>query len=161
MKSLIDWFLRLIGIGVKPKPPVTPPPTPTPPVDDIEEIVQILLELHNQQRVSYGLTPFNNVEELDMAAQLHNDFMAETNRLTHDEPGRPLGYRISEQGYNWNYIGENIAMGQRTPEEVMRSWMSSSGHKSNILNPNFKDIGFGVTEEDNVWWWTVNFGRRM
>jgi uncharacterized protein YkwD len=67
---------------------------------------------------------------------------------------------MKEQGYNWSWAGENIAMGQRTAEEVMNSWMNSSGHRSNILSSSFKEIGFGVTKMGNVWWWTVNFGKR-
>lgn len=167
MARLIEWLKKLLGIGDTPKPPTpppvppTPPPVPPVPTDEIERAKQRLLELHNQERLQRGLPPLNRVVELDRSAQLHNDYMVRSQRLTHDEPGgRSIGYRVREQGYNWNYVGENIAYGQRTPEEVMDSWMNSSGHRANILSPNFKDVGFGVTKSGNTWWWTVNFGRR-
>lgn len=153
MREFIEWLRRLFGIGTKPAPPSPPQP---PPSSDVEQIKQRLLELHNQNRA----IPLKRVEELDRSAQLHNDYMVRTGKLTHDEPGRPLGNRVSEQGYNWSYLGENIALGQRNAEEVMKSWMNSSGHKSNIQNLNFKDVGFGVTHANNTWWWTVNFGRK-
>jgi uncharacterized protein YkwD len=166
MRRFIEWLKRLFGIGTKPLPPVTPvppvtPPTPPTPIDSIEQIKQKLLQFHNQNRAAKNLPPLKRIAELDRSAQLHNDYMARNGRLTHDEPGRSLGQRVKEQGYNWNYVGENIAMGQRTPEEVMESWMNSSGHKANILNPNFNDIGFGVSQANNTWWWTVNFGRKQ
>lgn len=149
MKLLIEWFKKLFGFGNKPSP------QPSLPLKNIEQIKQRLLELHNNNRV----IPLKRSNKLDNSAQLHNDYMVSTGTLTHDEPGRTLGDRISEQGYNWNYIGENIAMGQNTPEEVMKSWMNSLGHRNNIQNPHFNDVGFGVTNANNIWWWTVNFGR--
>lgn len=154
MGRIINWIRRLLGLDK----PIPIPPGPD--LADVEEIKGKLFELHNQQRVSKGLTEYMRTVELDRSAQLHNDYMAQHNNLTHNEPGRDIGVRMKEQGYNWSWAGENIAMGQRTAEEVMNSWMNSSGHRSNILSSNFKEIGFGVTKMGNVWWWTVNFGKR-
>ena len=56
--------------------------------------------------------------------------------------------------------GENIAMGQRTPHEVMVAWMNSAGHRRNILDPSFTHLGVGVhTSYDAGPWWTQNFIR--
>ena len=55
---------------------------------------------------------------------------------------------------------ENIASGQRTPEEVMRYWMNSPGHRSNILNSNYNNIGVGVARDQNGnLYWTQLFTK--
>src|SRR5439155_23515558 len=54
------------------------------------------------------------------------------------------GQRIEKQGYDWSWWGENIAWGYSTPEVVVQGWMSSPGHRANILNPRFLDLGIGV-----------------
>lgn len=46
----------------------------------------------------------------------------------------------------WNACGENIASGQATPEDVMKSWLSSAGHKANILSPEYTKMGLGYSE---------------
>ncbi len=53
--------------------------------------------------------------------------------------------------------GENIAMGQRTPQEVMNAWMNSKGHRENILNASFDTIGVGYYEENGVYYWVQLF----
>ncbi|MGL5944276.1 MAG: CAP domain-containing protein [Waterburya sp.] len=58
-------------------------------------------------------------------------------------------------GYQYSNLGENVAQGQTTPTDVLDSWMNSSGHRENILNPNFTEIGVGY--ENN--YWTQVFGR--
>ena len=61
--------------------------------------------------------------------------------------GVDFATRITNAGYRWSGAGENIAKGQRTPQDVMTSWMNSSGHKANILNCKFKNIGVGVAAD--------------
>ncbi|MNC67305.1 Cysteine-rich secretory protein family protein [compost metagenome] len=56
---------------------------------------------------------------------------------------------MSAFGVTYQYAGENIAMGQRTPQEVMTAWMNSAGHRANILSANFNYIGVGF---DNNYW---------
>ncbi|KYH34777.1 cysteine-rich secretory protein family protein [Clostridium tepidiprofundi DSM 19306] len=61
---------------------------------------------------------------------------------------------------NFTMAGENIALGQRTPKEVMNSWMNSPGHRSNILNPNYTEIGVGIAySKDRGIYWTQMFIR--
>lgn len=163
MGRLIDWLRKLLGGGDDPVPPPVPPVPPPPPVPvpgDIEQIKERLLVLHNQYRAAQGLPALKRVVELDRSAQLHNDYMVRVDNLTHNEPGRDIGKRVSEQGYQWRWVGENIAWGQRTAEEVMKGWMNSSGHRANILSRNYKDVGFGVTKSGNTWWWTANFASK-
>lgn len=156
---ITKWIYGLLGIGINSNNLGLPPePLPVAMIDR-ESIKEKLLELHNQYRAAKGLPPYARMSELDCAAQSHNDYMVKNNRLTHHQPNRSLGTRIKEQDYNWLLAGENIAKGQRTPEEVMDSWMNSSGHRSNILSRDFKDIGFGVTVAGDTWWWTVDFSK--
>ena len=53
--------------------------------------------------------------------------------------------------------GENIAMGQKNPEQVMSSWMNSSGHKANILNSEFGKIGIGCYKKNGIYYWVQMF----
>ena len=59
-----------------------------------------------------------------------------------------------------NAWGENVAMGQTSPEKVMESWMNSSGHRANILSSDFTLIGVGFYESGGEYYWVQNFGRR-
>jgi uncharacterized protein YkwD len=154
MGRLRDWIKKLLGGNTPPPQPPTPPPA------NIEEIKQRLLTLHNQLRANKGLPALTRVSELDRAAQLHNDYMARIDFLTHNEPRRDIGDRVKEQGYDWHMVGENIAWNQQTVEDVMASWMNSTGHRANMLSANFKDVGFGVTHDGSEWWWTADFGSR-
>lgn len=57
----------------------------------------------------------------------------------------------------WNYVGENIAWGQKTPDAVMEAWMKSEGHRKNILNPSYTTLGVGIYEKDNIIYWSQLF----
>lgn len=72
--------------------------------------------------------------------------------FSHTSPtyGSPFDM-MKKFGISFRTAGENIAMGQRTPEEVVNAWMNSSGHRQNILNPNFTHIGVGYVENGNYW----------
>jgi uncharacterized protein YkwD len=101
-----------------------------------------LLYMHNQQRRS----PLVISDKLMTAAQKY----AGTRPRVHGNYQR----RISAEGYRWRTVGENLAIGQRTVEEVMKSWLNSPGHRSNIQNPAFKEVGFGMAD----YYWIVDFG---
>jgi uncharacterized protein YkwD len=70
--------------------------------------------------------------------------------------GSSPGDRITRAGYDWRTYGENVAYGYPTPESVMAGWMSSPGHKANILNCAFKEIGVGMAKDG--YYWTQDFG---
>ena len=65
------------------------------------------------------------------------------------------GQRITAAGYNWSAYGENVAYGYSSPESVMQGWMTSPGHKANILNCSFKEIGVGLAQPG--YYWTQDF----
>ncbi len=77
--------------------------------------------------------------------------MGEENYFSHDSPGGPCGNdfvdRVEAAGYTgWMTLGENIAAGQTTPQEVVAGWMDSDGHCSNIMEPAFTEIGVGLAQ---------------
>jgi uncharacterized protein YkwD len=80
------------------------------------------------------------------AAQLQADQMVAAGQLAHELPGAPYpnpADRLAAAGYTWRSWGENVAFGQRTPAEAMSAWMGSSGHRANILNSSFTELGTG------------------
>jgi uncharacterized protein YkwD len=83
--------------------------------------------------------------------------MASHRNMSHTgSDGSSPGDRITRAGYNWSTYGENVAYGYSTPESVMAGWMGSPGHKRNILNCAFKEIGIGLAQPGN--YWTQDFG---
>ncbi len=110
---------------------------------EIEKIE--LLILHNEVRSS----PLKMELECDKAAQSHADWMAANNKMSHhsNEPGRKNpGDRLKK---SWRQVAENIAKGQKTPADVTNAWMNSRGHRNNILNNDFKHVGFGIAKSEN------------
>ncbi|MEV2253545.1 sigma-70 family RNA polymerase sigma factor [Streptomyces sp. NPDC050147] len=117
--------------------------------------------LANAERAKSGCGPLTLNSKLNDAAQGHSDDMAERDFFDHTNPdGKDPGDRTTAAGYKWTTYGENIAAGQRTPAAVMDSWMNSSGHRANILNCSFKEIGVGYRQGGGGPWWTQNFGAR-
>lgn len=79
-------------------------------------------------------------------------------RYSHTRPNGSECFTILwHLGIDYGYAGENIAMGQRTPEIVMNDWMNSSGHRANILNKNYDCIGVGYTMVDGHPYWVQLF----
>lgn len=104
-----------------------------------------VLQLVNSEREKAGLQPLKMSEELRSIANLKARDMADKNYFSHDSPtyGSPFEM-LQKFGVHYRAAGENIAAGQQTPQQVMQSWMNSSGHRANILNANFDTIGIGV-----------------
>lgn len=119
-----------------------------------------VFRLTNIERGKRGITLLERDTELERAAQQHSIWMADNRRLKHSRhtPG------------GWD--AENVAAGQDTAEEVMRSWMTSTGHRRNILDPSMKRIGIGMAlgrqyswwswwwSSRNIRYWTQQFKRR-
>ncbi|WP_329284780.1 sigma-70 family RNA polymerase sigma factor [Streptomyces sp. NBC_01455] len=121
-----------------------------------------VVALVNKERATAGCGPLTEDAQLEKAAQAHSDDMAARNFFEHTNPdGADPGQRITAAGYRWSTYGENIAQGQQTPEAVMESWMNSPGHRANILNCAFKNIGVGVHKGSGGPWWTQDFGAKQ
>ncbi|TMV50750.1 serine protease [Paenibacillus mesophilus] len=101
-----------------------------------------VVSLVNQERAKAGLSPLASDPALtNMALDKAKD-MYNNNYFDHNSPtyGSPFDM-MKAYGINYSYAGENIAKGQRNPQEVMNAWMNSQGHRQNILSPNFTKIG--------------------
>jgi uncharacterized protein YkwD len=85
--------------------------------------------------------------------------MAEHDKLSHEgSDGSKFNERIERQGYQSRRLGENVAAGQKTVDEVMREWMNSPHHRDNILG-NFTEIGVAyATSDDGTRYWCTTFG---
>ncbi|MGI5205161.1 CAP domain-containing protein [Spirillospora sp. CA-108201] len=124
-------------------------------------LAQQVVSLTNAERAKNGCGALTVDSRLQAAAQGHSEDMVARNFFDHTDPsgGNP-GDRITAAGYRWSTYGENIAYGQRTPAAVMSAWMNSSGHRANILNCRFRNIGVGVALKSGTPYWTQNFGTR-
>ncbi|MER8237174.1 CAP domain-containing protein [Streptomyces sp. NPDC094049] len=126
-----------------------------------KRFIKEVVALANTEREKAGCGPLRTEARLRSAAQGHADDMAARDYYEHDSPeGRDAGDRMTGAGYAWSTWGENIHRGPKTPALAMEDWMNSPGHRANILNCSFKDIGVGVTLTANGPWWVQNFGAR-
>lgn len=105
---------------------------------------EAVLKLVNAERSKAGLQPLTLSDKLTNIAYTKAKDMADKGYFSHESPtyGSPFDM-LKQFGVSYSYAGENIAAGQKTAEEVMNSWMNSSGHKANILNKNYTQIGVG------------------
>jgi uncharacterized YkwD family protein len=101
-----------------------------------------VVNLVNQERSKAGLNALTNNSPLSEMALVKAKDMYNNNYFDHNSPsyGSPFDM-MKSYGIQFTYAGENIAKGQRSPQEVMTAWMNSAGHRENILNPNFTKIG--------------------
>lgn len=118
-----------------------------------------VLALVNEERAAAGCSPLTLNPRLVKAADDYSDVMANAGVMSHTGPdGSTMTSRVEAAGYTWSTLGENIAQGQQDAASVMDAWMHSPGHKANILNCSFKEIGVGVHFGDGGPWWTQDFG---
>lgn len=105
---------------------------------------EAILKLVNQERSKAGVPALTLSDQLTNIAYIKAKDMADKNYFSHQSPtyGSPFDM-LKKFGVSYTAAGENIAAGQKTAEEVMNSWMNSSGHKANILNKNYTQLGVG------------------
>lgn len=106
-----------------------------------------IASLTNTERRQAGLAPFTLSPLLMQAAQLHADQMASTGQMAHVLPGARYpepADRLAAVAYPWQAYAENVAYGQGSPAAAVSSWMGSSGHRANILNPGLRELGTAV-----------------
>lgn len=116
-----------------------------------------VVELVNAERVQEGLKPLSLNQSVQAAALVR---AKETEAsFSHTRPnGSNFSTALTEQGVRYRSSGENIAWGQRTPEQVMQGWMNSSGHRANILSSKYTEIGVGYYRSaSGVNYWTQLF----
>ncbi|HEX5789275.1 MAG TPA: CAP domain-containing protein [Woeseiaceae bacterium] len=101
--------------------------------------------------------PLERSAALDAAALLHARDIALRGALGHDgADGSTAAERVARAGYRWSTVGENVAAGQRQPEETVDTWLASPGHCKNLMDPRFRDTGVAVAvneDDDRVIYW--------
>lgn len=148
------------------KPDVKPePPKPTTPDNNagqagdsqVNEFEKEVVRLTNIERSKQGLKPLTLNTELSKVARIKSKDMVDKKYFDHNSPtyGSPFDM-MKSFGISYRAAGENIAYGQRTPEEVVNGWMNSPGHRANILNGNFTEIGVGFY---NNYWTQMFIGK--
>jgi uncharacterized YkwD family protein/spore coat assembly protein SafA len=121
-----------------------------------------VVALTNAERSKRGLGPLKINWELQRVARIKSEDMRNKNYFEHTSPtfGSPFEM-MKNFGIHYSYAGENIAAGQPTPEEVVRSWMNSPGHRANILKREYTQIGCGVAFGGSYRvYWTQEFIRQ-
>lgn len=120
-----------------------------------EQLERDVIALVNNERNKAGLAPLQYAEDLADAADVRAKEIVQ--KFAHERPdGTSCLTAFPSAGYCG--FGENIAWGQRTPEEVMDCWMNSPGHRENILRPEFTHIGVGCHEDGGRLYWVQTFG---
>lgn len=123
---------------------------------------EAVLKLVNAERSKQGLKALTLSKELTSIANTKAKDMAVNRYFDHRSPtyGSPFEM-LQKFGVSYKSAGENIAAGQRTPQEVMNSWMNSSGHKANILNKSYTELGVGyyVGGSYDTYWVQLFIGK--
>ena len=111
-----------------------------------------VVRLVNEARIQNGLKALTEDWELSRVARIKSKDMKENNYFSHTSPvyGSPF-QMIKNFGISYRSAGENIAKGQSTPQTVVNSWMNSSGHRANILNPSYTHVGVGYFANGKYW----------
>ncbi len=141
---------------------------------DFSQFRDRVIALLNQQRVASGVPTVKRSATLEAAAQSYSDVMMRATAggpvyLAHTGPdGSSLGQRVTAAGYNWFSLGEDLAAGQKSPEQVVSEWMGSPLHRDNLLSPEYREVGIGISMGPGTWsdgrldprvlWWTADFG---
>ena len=147
--------------------PFTPPESVDP-----AELDRQVLELINEARLQGrrcgskaldATAPLRANAALEHAALLHAQDLAENNFLGHEGTSGSLpGNRATAAGYAWSNIGENVAAGQTTAEEVVGTWLASTGHCENLMSPDYSDTGVAHAvnrSSDKGTYWVQVFGK--
>ncbi|WP_405426488.1 CAP domain-containing protein [Micromonospora sp. NBC_00617] len=117
---------------------------------------QEVVDLVNAERAKAGCKALSVDDKLMTAAQRHSQDQADHQNMSHTgSDGSNTGVRLDRVGYAWRTYGENVAWNQKTPTAVMDAWMNSSGHRANILNCAFTEIGVGIASSNGPYWTQV------
>ena len=145
-----------------PRSPTTTPVSPVTPSHPSphDDVARAVVTIVNAERARAGCAPVTSHAVLTLAAQDHSEDMAARAYFSHTSPdGRTFGQRIRAAGWAGGALAENIAAGQADAVAVMRDWMGSAGHRANILNCTYRNIGVGYATGGRYGtYWTQAFG---
>lgn len=138
-----------------PELPEVEVPSPELPEENLSYVEQVV-QLVNAERAKEGLAPLTLNAKVSAAAQVRAKEIVTS--FSHTRPnGSSFATALKEQNISYRRAGENIAWGQKSPEEVVNAWMNSSGHRANIMNENFTSIGVGYHRQNGVNYWCQLF----
>ena len=140
----------------EPETPVEPeaPSEPEQPEasDGVHAYERQVVDLVNVQRARYGLQPVSLDAELCRFARVKSQDMHDNHYFDHNSPTYGTPFQMMKAfGLSYRTAGENIARGYATPQAVVNGWMNSSGHRANILNASYTQIGVGYVAKGNYW----------
>lgn len=124
-----------------------------------------ILSIVNKERTDRGLTPLQLNSTLRVIAEVKTADMIALQYFAHVAPdGTDIGILANRYHYEYLRVGENLAMGDFTSDaDVMAGWMNSPGHRANILNPEYTEIGIaalqGMHDGRLMWYAVQEFGR--
>lgn len=126
---------------------------------DVKAIENKVINLVNVERAKAGLQPLRANWQVSRVARYKSQDMINKGYFSHTSPTYGSPFTMMESfGVKFSAAGENIAMGQPTPESVMNGWMNSPGHRSNILNPTYTELGVGLAKDSTgKCYWTQMF----
>lgn len=149
------------ALPVEPETPEAPtePETSTTPGSPESSYAEQVIALVNQERAKEGLSPLVYDASIEKAALVRAKEIQTS--FSHTRPnGSSFSTVFSEMGITYRRVGENIAWGQKSPEEVVRVWMNSPSHRANIMNANYGRIGVGhLTNAKGVSYWVQLFAN--
>ena len=122
---------------------------------------QQVVDLVNKERAAAGLSALKINTKLSSVAEKKAEDLRDKNYFSHTSPTYGSPFDMMKQfGITYTAAGENIAKGQKTPSAVMNGWMNSEGHRANIMNSNYTEIGVGyVTDSNGNTYWVQMFIR--
>ncbi len=117
-----------------------------------------VVDLTNAQRAASGLGALTVNADLQRSAQRYVNHLAADGAFSHTD-GSVLGTRVTQAGYVYTFVGENLALGQTSPRGVVAAWMASPEHRANMLDGRFTEMGVGVARRsDGRILWCIDFG---
>lgn len=137
------------------------PTTAAPASANLGAYEQQVVDLVNKERAAAGLPALKVNTKLAAVAEKKAEDLRDNNYFDHQSPTYGSPFDMMKQfGITYTAAGENIAKGQKTPSDVMNGWMNSPGHRANILNANYTEIGVGyVTDSNGTTYWVQHFIR--
>ncbi|GAA5213364.1 CAP domain-containing protein [Corallincola platygyrae] len=134
--------------------------------DDLSQVIALINEIRSQPQQcgddDYpAVAPLTSNTLLNRAAEGHSANMANYDFFSHTglDESTP-GSRVSDQGYNWRFVAENIAAGQSSAQQVVDGWMGSPGHCRNIMSSQATEMGLACVENASTTYtryWTQVF----
>ena len=109
-----------------------------------------VMQLVNEDRATRGLPALAPNPTLNLAAYAKAEDMISNHYFAHTSPeGISPWYWFKSLGYNYEYAGENLAIGYQNASDLVSSWMNSTSHRENILSPNYREMGLAIIPGQN------------